>query len=166
MFDTCLFTYKRGDSTGKTCGAKSIRDTGFCNTHLFHIRSQSSPDKSSILAQLTLSGDIDKIRKCLNHIPLTQNQIHNQVKQCLNKCDSKSRDVLKVIMTSSKYFPEIFNYDFNQNPIRDSVEKLIFDTFIYKSYLIKLALQSFTNDFPALNDLVPRFLTPGLYPRD
>ena len=166
MFPNCVYTFKRGDNKGGFCGKPST-NIAFCSLHSFHLYSQHSPAKNTIFSEICYLGDIDKIQKCLDKIPLTQLQINNQLKTCLMSCDSKARAITTVILTSPKYFPETFNYDFTIDPgISSSISKIITETILYKRFLIKLAVKSIIGDLSPLNDLIHRFTMPGCYPRD
>lgn len=163
MFPNCLYVAKRGNCKGCFCGKRTNDNNGLCNIHLTHTSVQRGLGKSALLNELCISQNVCLVAECLQHLPLTQLQLNNQLKTCLKSCDAKSRSITNLILASPKYFPEVFNYDFINDPgVYDSVLHSI----LYKMFLIKLHIEPSVEEFPALKDILPRFLMPGRYLTD
>jgi hypothetical protein len=161
MFPSCVYVFKRGFCTGRTCDNLAVNNWGVCSTHLNHVSKQGGVNMY-LLSTLCDSKDIDSVTKCLEHMPLTQVQLNNQFKMCLRSRDSKSHDITMLLLSSPKYFPETFGYDFIKDP---GAPNSVVHHILYKRFLIKSYIETHMQLFPILKDLLPRFLMPGCYPR-
>ena len=129
----------------------NVDDTGFCSYHLFHLTRCNNKNRDLILHEACFANDTKLLNKCLEYLPLKQEQIDIEFEEII-KTGFKI-EVGITLLLSQKYFP---NHKLIGPYLYNPYSKNLIHFILHKRFIMKEYIESHINEY----NIIIRILDP------